>query len=848
MDLSSINSETLELLSRITGQDLRQEDLSPSIVFLSALITVLQGVMLQDGQITEEEKQQWQKTINRFIPPNSNTRQLVQFISKGVREKKVYAQSKNLSILTNSLSESERLLLIGISYEMSAVDGSISPQEKKYLGAIGSLLKIEPAYLTALEARLTNQEHIAPGIIDKLKSQLDPARFHLLDTIFVDAANDLLAMLASQEEQEDVEQKVVSYKQLQEFQNYKKQLSKSCCDLYQIFQSCNERKFIAHPLIEGLERVSEKLTSQKFKLAVVGEFSQGKSTLLNALLGEEIQPARAIPCSGNITVLKYGDKKRVTCFYKDGEHQEISVDKYKEKASISKDAARDHRSDELEQSKIERIVFEHPNLALCKNGVEIIDSPGLNEHPERTAITQKLLQDIDVAVVMTNAMRLLPEKEKELIQDIKRQLNKNSSNSSTENLFLVVNFMDLLDDEEDHADVIQRTEIFASHTLSITTKDRIHYISAKAALKSIKSGSKNEYFDAFSNLTKSIEDFLVTERGSFQVKQCAYEVLGLIQEGLSSMNQAESLLNGEIIISESEKRKIIEKIGEVSGRHVKLKKLARDIQNITKQKAANSWEKWYQSVSESLTSKSQDWQSSYSPVWNQKKLIQDYTDQFVRDLLREVDQWGQTSLQPILQTSLDSLNKKISAELDIIKSETKEFDRQVKTNLSEQLKLGITSVSDDFTGVGGFLGGIGAGGALAAALIFFTPVGLVSVILASLAAAVAGSFGLGMLDFDGLKNQIKGEILKVGLKKFDESKEKVSQKRNEIINSTFEQPMSALNQIIEQAISLYESLLEQQEKIHAETLEQRETDRSWIVERREALEKVQQQVTAILNQ
>ncbi|MEP0870295.1 hypothetical protein NDA01_10830 [Trichocoleus desertorum AS-A10] len=58
MDLSSINSETLELLSRITGQDLRQEDLSPSIVFLSALITVLQGVMLQDGQITEEEKQQ----------------------------------------------------------------------------------------------------------------------------------------------------------------------------------------------------------------------------------------------------------------------------------------------------------------------------------------------------------------------------------------------------------------------------------------------------------------------------------------------------------------------------------------------------------------------------------------------------------------------------------------------------------------------------------------------------------------------------------------------------------------------------------------------------------------------
>lgn len=563
MDSQRITLEIVELLSRITGQTLRQEDLSPSIVFLSALITVLQGVMLQDGQITEEEKQQWQKTVNRFIPPKGNIRQLIQLISKGVRENKIYAQSRNLITLTNSLSEAERLLLIGLGYEMSATDGSISPPEKKYLEVIGGLLKLNSSYLEAIENKFTNQELINPKIVEELKTQLDPARFHELDTIFVKAANDLVATLSPPEEQQHFEQKIVSYEKLQDFQNQKKQLLFLSHEIRDVLLIGNEQKILPHLLIEGVDKITEKLQSQRFRLAVVGEFSQGKSTLLNALLGEEIQPARAIPCSGSITALKYGDRKRVICCYKNGECEEISVEEYKEKASISKEAARDHRSDELEQSQIERIVFEHPNLALCKNGVEIIDSPGLNEHPERTAITQKLLQDVDIAVVITNAMRLLPEKEKELIQDIRRQLNKNNSNSSTQNLFLVVNFMDLLDEEDDRRDVAQRAETFAKQALSITKSDRIHYISAKAALKSIQSGHQNEYVDSFLRFTKSVENFLVMERGRLQVKQNAYAIKDLIQDGLNSLSQAEQLLNGEITISEAEKQKILEKIGEV---------------------------------------------------------------------------------------------------------------------------------------------------------------------------------------------------------------------------------------------------------------------------------------------
>ena len=170
MELTRINSETIELLSRITGQDLRQEDLSPSIIFLAALITVLQGVMLQDGQITEEEKQQWQKTINHFIPTNSDTRSLVQLISKGVRKNRIYTSSKDLLTLITPLSEAERLLLIGFGYEMSATDGSIATSEKKYLEVIANRLQIQSKYLSVLEAGFTHKNGIDITALREMQS------------------------------------------------------------------------------------------------------------------------------------------------------------------------------------------------------------------------------------------------------------------------------------------------------------------------------------------------------------------------------------------------------------------------------------------------------------------------------------------------------------------------------------------------------------------------------------------------------------------------------------------------------------------------------------------------------
>ncbi|MHC5737693.1 dynamin family protein [Nostoc sp.] len=154
---------------------------------------------------------------------------------------------------------------------------------------------------------------------------------------------------------------------MKKFQDYRKQVDNCCYQLFQIIQDCTNRGFLPHTLIEEVEEISQKVKSQQFRLAVLGEFSQGKSTLLNALLGEEIQPAREIPCSGMVTVLKYGTQKRVVCRYKDGHEEEIPFEQYQLKATISEDAALGCLSDELAHNEIDEIVFEHPDLGRVIN-------------------------------------------------------------------------------------------------------------------------------------------------------------------------------------------------------------------------------------------------------------------------------------------------------------------------------------------------------------------------------------------------------------------------------------------------------------------------------------------------
>lgn len=56
----------------------------------------------------------------------------------------------------------------------------------------------------------------------------------------------------------------------------------------------------------------ERLASGRFQLAVAGQFSRGKTTLMNALLGAAYLPMGALPMTSAVTSVRYGSRLRAT--------------------------------------------------------------------------------------------------------------------------------------------------------------------------------------------------------------------------------------------------------------------------------------------------------------------------------------------------------------------------------------------------------------------------------------------------------------------------------------------------------------------------------------------------------
>jgi uncharacterized tellurite resistance protein B-like protein/GTPase SAR1 family protein len=476
----AIDSKAVELLSKITGKPLDERDATPPVLFLTALMNLLLGVIAADQMVSDEEKQRWQITIKRFVVGKANT-QLAQLLSRGIRERKIYTQVDALQTLTATFSDSEKLLLLALGYEMSLADGSADPTEKAYLQGVAAQLGVKYTHLSVLEASWTQQAIVNPSALEEVRFLLDPSRFRNLDAVFTNAASELWEVLPAQTNKfNSPTQPAAMYAQLEKFQQSRRALDVLCQKLYSIIQEGIDQDLSLSKQVADVLNISKKLQSQKFRLAVLGEFSQGKSSLLNALLGEKIQPVRALPCSGTLSILRYGAEKRVICRYRDGRQEEIALEDYKEKAAIPKEVAMGGTLREaLAQTEIQELIFEHPNLELCKNGVEIIDSPGLNEHPDRTALTYQILKETDAAIFLANATRPLTESEQALLQDLKTQLNAGRSDRPAANLFVAVNFMDMLDKEEDSPqDVQQRFKRFLNGNPPILTGDnRIHYIS-----------------------------------------------------------------------------------------------------------------------------------------------------------------------------------------------------------------------------------------------------------------------------------------------------------------------------------------------------------------------------------
>ncbi|HEY9302385.1 MAG TPA: hypothetical protein VIQ31_39685, partial [Phormidium sp.] len=457
-------------------------------------------------------------------------------------------------------------------------------------------------------------------------------------------------------------------------------------------------------------------------------------------------------------------------------------------------------------------------------------------------------KDTDAAIFLTNASRLLPEKEKELIQDVRNQLNGGKENQPAENLFVLVNFMDLLEEEEDRQDVKHRLESFVKAQNLLTKNDnRIHYISAKAAVKAFLQKTEDEHLINFQKFTQSVENFLTVDRGNIKIKQSVEAIQLVIQESLTNLQQAEAALDGKINLSEAERHKILEQIGEASGRDVKIQLLADKLLDEVIEPVHKSWNKWVNSLEDRLRKKSEKWTSENSPILNRDALAREFASQFNDDLAAELDAWITNQLQArILKESLETLDSAIDQHLTTILSGLQSLNRQINT-ASRNLAYFNEKIASGATAEEWFFSSLGVAGLAVALIPVIVLAGPLITIIASVGAVVSGGAGAGMMFF-GVTNIIKGNVFDFGYQEFLKSKENVFEKIEKMINSVFDQRVTEASDTIAKVMTYYETLLEQQEKAHQQNLQERELEKTLITQKRQELEQVQKEIAALLTQ
>jgi GTPase Era involved in 16S rRNA processing len=196
-------------------------------------------------------------------------------------------------------------------------------------------------------------------------------------------------------------------------------------EIKKILEKNEYRKKRYNKDIEWFEERRGIFKNNIIRVAIMGVTSSGKSTLVNALLGEKILPMAIRPSSSIIITASKGELREAAIYFKDKEPQILKEDNLNED-TISKYA--DENKNPNNELNVTQIHITTPNFILGEN-IHIIDSPGLDawnlENHEKLTL-EILLPTIDICIFVTTVkansdgtnaekIKIVDEKEKQVI-------------------------------------------------------------------------------------------------------------------------------------------------------------------------------------------------------------------------------------------------------------------------------------------------------------------------------------------------------------------------------------------------------------------------------------------------
>lgn len=440
---------------------------------------------------------------------------------------------------------------------------------------------------------------------------------------------------------------------------------------------------------EHAQIIAEKIRSENFEIAVVGSFKNGKSTFINAMLGNEILPAYARPCTAIINEIRYGKKESAVIFLKkdlsedqkeilpEWINKELDNCEYNNGINVPTEKLKEvltipmGESQEGFETPYSKMILYTP-LELLKNHVIITDTPGLNEIETRTRITTNHLSRADAIIMVFSADKLCSRVEMDFVE---KDLKANGFVSP----FFVINRMDTLrvDSEKEE---IKQLAVAKLSTHTRKGEQGIFFISARDAVDAIANDDK-EMLNA-SNLIgfeSALSNYLVNERGREKLLPAAELIVSKLERDILGeiIPQKQKGLNlglQDAIIHQDAAEETLKKAAE------KKKKIAEKI-NVNSERCIEDIFQLIDKFYVELVGKMCLWIDNYNPKsydeLNPRKkaeAIQKEILEYVSEQIKEsVNNWYQ-------ETYKNALLQKIHMLDDLIQGEVEEFLRDIQNS------------------------------------------------------------------------------------------------------------------------------------------------------------------------
>jgi predicted GTPase len=279
----------------------------------------------------------------------------------------------------------------------------------------------------------------------------------------------------------------------------------------------------AKSLKERVDReLVKKLDEDRFHLVVVGEFNHGKSSFVNALLGEAVLPVGVTPTTAAIHHLKYAEAPEATIVLSSGERRSIPF------ADARKFAVGGGMSPE----DVDYLEVGYP-AKLLEERILLVDTPGVNDLSlQRADITYSYIPRADAVLFLLDAGQILKESERQFLQE---KLLK----ASRDKIVFVITKWDILNEEEK-----KEALGYARAQLANLVKDPVVFpVSAETALQG------NPGASGMSELLAHLTTFLAEERGRILLDNAlgaGIDTAGLLTRGIDARRRSLGMKTEEL--------------------------------------------------------------------------------------------------------------------------------------------------------------------------------------------------------------------------------------------------------------------------------------------------------------